>query len=274
MAEKSKGPVIILIILLILSLGAAALGFIGLQNEKQTSSRLLQEKEDLQRSEKSAKKEIARLNEQIEELKTERDQRQARIQEYEAVIAKAKEDLDTEKTAKEEALSEIAKSKEELASLKSAKEAVESELKTVQSSLGELKGQLATIQKAKEEESKKAVSSKSKDQESKTQDVQLEKIVIASSDAAGPAGSQGASQAKALEGKVLVVNKDYDFVVVNLGQKDDINLADTLEVFRNDKKIGEMKIEEVRDAMSVATPSTKDIMRQIKEEDKVVRKAA
>jgi hypothetical protein len=75
-----------------------------------------------------------------------------------------------------------------------------------------------------------------------------------------------------LEGKVLVVNKEYDFVVVNIGQKDNLVIGDTLEIFRKEKKLGELKVEEVRDSMSVAIPVEPNLIKQIKEDDRVARK--
>ncbi len=279
MADKSKGPVIVLIFLLLVAIAAAALCFRELQKEKQTSARLLSEKEQLEKSEKSNKKEIARLNESIEGLKIQRDEQQAKVQEYERKIAAFKDELEIEKKAKEDALSAIEKSKEELSSLKASKAKAEAELKVAKDTLHSVQEQLAAIEKAKESSLQKP--KEEAKQESKPQDVQLEKIVVASSGssraatAASPqiqSAPEQASTQTPVEGKVLVVNKEYDFVVVSIGQKDNIAVSDALEVFRNNKKLGEMKVEEVRDTMSVATPNNKDIIRQIKEDDRVVRK--
>lgn len=276
MADKSKGPVVLLIILLMVAIAAAALGFVGLQKEKQNSARLWEEKKQLEKSEKLNQKEIARLNESLEELKAQRELQQAKIQEYERKITAVKDELEIEKRAKEDALSAIEKSNQEFSSLKAAKIKAESELNITQEALKGLQEQLAAIEKAKE-----SLAQKPKEQETlpeeKSPDVQLEKIVVASSGGSSQATAaslptQSASTQALVEGKVLVVNKEYDFVVVNIGQKENINVADDLEVFRNHKKVGEMKVEEVRDTMSVATPNNKDMIRQIKEDDRVVRK--
>ena len=81
-----------------------------------------------------------------------------------------------------------------------------------------------------------------------------------------------AQAAKPLEGKVTVINKEYNFAVINLGQKDGINTGDQFTVSRDGKVIGEIKVEKVHDSMSAAgfAAELKDL---IKENDLVVQKA-
>lgn len=270
MADKGKGPVIILFILLLAAIAAAAVGFLGLQKEKQTNQELSERISQLEVKKREADKQITDLRGKIEELKLQRDQQQAKLQEKETKLISIKDELETEKRAKEDALSQAEGAKGELGSLMTVKANLESELKTTKETLSNLQVELVTLEKSKE-----ALSQKPKEPEVKAQDVQLEKIVVTPSSVSGT--SQATAQAAAslsplAAGKVLVVNREYDFVVVNLGQKDNIFVSDMLEVFRNNKKICEMKVEEVRDTMSVATPVAKESIRQIKEDDKVVRK--
>lgn len=269
MADKGKGPVIILFILLLAAIAAAAVSFRGLQKEKQTNQELSERISQLDVKKREADKQITDLRGKIEELKLQRDQQQAKLQEKETKLISIKDELETEKRAKEDALSQAEGAKGELGSLMTVKANLESELKTTKETLSNLQVELATLEKSKE-----ALSQKPKEPEVKAQDVQLEKIVVTPSsvsDTSQPT-AQAATSLSPLQGKVLVVNREYDFVVVNLGQKDNIFVSDMLEVFRNNKKICEMKVEEVRDTMSVATPVAKESIRQIKEDDKVVRK--
>lgn len=55
-----------------------------------------------------------------------------------------------------------------------------------------------------------------------------------------------------LEGKVIVVNKEYNFVVINLGSKENVYLGDEFSVMRNGKVIGNLKVEKVHESMSAA----------------------
>ena len=71
---------------------------------------------------------------------------------------------------------------------------------------------------------------------------------------------------------VLVVNKDYDFVVTNLGSKDGINAGNILSVYHKNKYLGDIKVERVHDSMSAAGFTATAVKEKIVEGDKVVRK--
>ncbi|OGX50604.1 MAG: hypothetical protein A3G37_03175 [Omnitrophica WOR_2 bacterium RIFCSPLOWO2_12_FULL_46_30] len=290
MGNKTKGPVILLFFLLLVAIAAAVLGFIGLQNEKQINAALTQEKEEIEIKKKAAEKEVSNLKQQVDGLLQEKVLAQAKIQEFNSRIASLDEELSAEKKAKEDTLLEAEKLREEVITLKNAKSKLEVDLKASNETIGSLKGKLATLEASgqKKEGEQKA-------QGIQSQDMQLEKIVIASqaepaqaslgeqapSSPPGtgpkpPPGEKSPSGGKPgtalLEGKVLVVNKEYDFVVVNIGQKDNLTIGDSLEVSRKEKKLGELKVEEVRDTMSVAIPVEPNLVKQIKENDRVVRK--
>ncbi|MBL7084969.1 MAG: hypothetical protein ISS43_02535 [Candidatus Omnitrophica bacterium] len=57
---------------------------------------------------------------------------------------------------------------------------------------------------------------------------------------------------KKLSGKVLVVNTEFHFVVINLGKKDGISIGDEFAVYDGSKEIGRVQVEKVYDAMSTA----------------------
>jgi hypothetical protein len=110
------------------------------------------------------------------------------------------------------------------------------------------------------ESTKKAFEEKVKSLEEKVQNVELGKIVV-SPDQKG-AEAQPAAAVK-LEGKISVVNKEYNFAVINLGNKDGVNVGDVFSVIHNNKNAGDLKVEKVHDNMSAAgfvTPDLKDII--------------
>jgi hypothetical protein len=74
------------------------------------------------------------------------------------------------------------------------------------------------------------------------------------------------------EGKVLVVNNDYNFIVINLGNKEGVEIGQLFSVYRGNKYIGDVKVEKVHDSMSAAGFVTPDIKDKVNEGDKVVRK--
>ncbi|MEK6568292.1 MAG: hypothetical protein AABZ27_06125, partial [Candidatus Omnitrophota bacterium] len=202
-------------------------------------------------------------------------------------------ELTLEKEAKESALAELSGVKSTIGDLTSAKSDLEAELKASKEALDDLRNQLTIIETAKQSLEQKLkeseVNLKVKDKDIQ----QLDNIVVtpaagnvpavsagdinpvtplapAPSTADVPKVSSSEPAAAPLEGKVLVVNKEYDFIVVNLGQKENVGIGQTIEIFRKDKKLGQAKVEEVRDTMSVATPVTKDMIKQVKEDDRVV----
>jgi cell shape-determining protein MreC len=78
--------------------------------------------------------------------------------------------------------------------------------------------------------------------------------------------------ANPLEGKVTVVNKEYNFAVINLGQKDGVNVGDQFSVTREGKVIGDIKVEKVHESMSAAGFAA-ELKDAIQENDLVVQKA-
>jgi hypothetical protein len=61
--------------------------------------------------------------------------------------------------------------------------------------------------------------------------------------------------------------------VINLGSKDGVALGNEFAVYRNNKFIGDMKVEKVHDAMAAAGFSSPDMKDKVNEGDKVVQKA-
>ena len=293
MGDKAKGPVMLLVILLIAAIAAAVLGFISLQKEKEKNVILTEEKERLEVQKRSAEKQITDLKGQIDDLKQDITQKQAKIKDFDNQLTLANNELTLEKEAKESALAELSGVKSTIGGLTSAKSALEAELKASKEALDDLRNQLTTIETAKQSLEQKLKESEV-NPKVKDKDVQqLDKIVVtpaAGNAPAVPAGdispampvapapstadvpqvSSSEPAVAPLEGKVLVVNKEYDFIVVNLGQKENVGIGQTIELFRKDKKLGQAKVEEVRDTMSVATPVTKDMIKQVKEDDRAV----
>jgi myosin heavy subunit len=89
--------------------------------------------------------------------------------------------------------------------------------------------------------------------------------------AAAVKNQPAAALPKGLEGKVMIVNKEFNFVVINLGSKDKVSVGDEFAVSRAGKPVGDLKIEKVHEAMSAAgfASELKDL---IKENDLVIKK--
>lgn len=68
--------------------------------------------------------------------------------------------------------------------------------------------------------------------------VELKKIVVAPK--------------KDLTGKVLIVNREFHFVVIDLGREDGISVGDQFKIYQGSQEIGQVKIEKIYNAMSTA----------------------
>lgn len=277
MSDKARGSVsgIILILLLIVAVVAAALGFLGLQKEKEHSAQLTQDIAQLEVKKRSAEQEARNFKDQIGDLKRQIEQQEAKIQESNSKITSLGDELSVEKKVREDTLLEAKKLKEEVVALNNAKAALESDLKASNERISVLKGKLdlfeSSLQKRKAEQAARGAGAPPA--------VQLDKIVVSAAEAAPKeAPAKAAVEVKAvqpappapLEGKVLAVNEEYDFIVISLGKKDNIAIGDAVQILRQDKKIAEAKIEEVRDTMSVAMPVAQGMIKNIKEEDRAL----
>lgn len=61
------------------------------------------------------------------------------------------------------------------------------------------------------------------------------------------------SPAAGAEPQVLTVNKKFNFVVVNLGQRDGVKIGDELAIYRDENVIGRVQVEKLYDNFSAAT---------------------
>ncbi|MBI4323529.1 MAG: hypothetical protein HY596_04545 [Candidatus Omnitrophica bacterium] len=148
-----------------------------------------------------------------------------------------------------------------------------------------LQRQLTDLNQAKAQLEQKVV------ELSKHPTVELDKVVVnppaassstasapASDSAVGPrtaaantASSEAASsppsglEASPLRGQVIVVNREYDFIVVNLGSNQGLALGQEFQVVRGDQVLGKVKVEKVYEELSAAAilpNSNKDAIRE------------
>lgn len=81
-----------------------------------------------------------------------------------------------------------------------------------------------------------------------------------------------AQSAGGSEGAVMVVNKDYNFAVINLGSEDGIQEGSEFSVFQDQSYIGDLKVEQLHDSMSAAGFLSPAISARIREGDIVIQK--
>jgi len=272
MNNKAKAATLILIVLIIISFSLAGGIYYLLQNEKAKSTSLQVQLEDTITKYKKAETELGSVKDKISMLALQ-------VKEAQNKLETLNKDLQQEKTAKQEALSKVDQLTGDLEQLKSSKSDLENKLSQSQEDAKKIQNQLKELRSQKTE-----LESKLKELESKTQGVELGKIIVNPEGAiVAPQEASGQSQSQPLavktekptlgkEGKVLVVNKDYNFVVLNLGSKDGVDIADMFTVYHNNKNVGDVKVEKVHESMAAAGFVNNDMKDKVSEGDKVVQK--
>jgi peptidoglycan hydrolase CwlO-like protein len=267
MKRTNKGSSFIpLLIVIVLSLIVSGSIYFLFYQEKATTTRLTGELTDMQAKNTSlqsqlddATKKVAALKASVDEagqkitdLTADLDKELQQKQESGTQLTQLQKDLDQEKADKAELEKKLAESQQALVTLNSRIKEMEGQMK-------DLEGVRATLEeKIKNYEDKK--------------NVELGKIVV-NQETTAPASADAAAAvvaapAKSLEGKILVVNKEYNFAVINLGVKDGVTNGNIFTVYRSNKPLAELKIEKVHDSMSAAG-FTADIKNKIAEGDRV-----
>ena len=260
MPNRGTAPTIILIILILITLALAGGAFHLFQKEKLKSMALREELQDVRAKEiiiesklEDSKKELAKMEMQLRESKSQVDFLGSELQ--------------SEKKLKQESAVQLEQLKVELEGQKSAKAQVEEKLNQSQQTLETLQAEFKQLEDKKAELEVKLGGL----EEKQPQDVELGTIVVAGQEQQ-PAAEAAADIPSSLEGKILVVNKDYNFAVINLGSKDGVNINDIFSVYSKNKYIGDLKVEKVHESMSAANFLSPDIKDKVREGDKVTIK--
>jgi K+/H+ antiporter YhaU regulatory subunit KhtT len=277
MADNTKIRSVILVLIIIISLALAGGVFVLLQQELTKNIQLVTQLEDVKAKQQAAEARVEESKKMITGL-------EAKIQEAQGRVDALTKDLEKEKAAKQEALQQIGKYKSDFESQKSLRNELEQKLTQANEDYKKAASQLKELgAKRTELESKvKDLEEKIKQQEvsAETDGVELGKIVVNSETgqailAPGADGTQQAtpSGTAVLEGKVLVINKEYNFAVINLGNKDSITVGSTFGVYHDETYLGDVKVEKVHESMSAAGFASVDVKNKISEGDRVVLKS-
>jgi len=282
MSDKIKSPILLLIVLIVVSLSLAGGVFYMLQKERAKSVSLQEELDDVKMKQKVTEAKLDESKKTISGL-------EVKMQEAKIQIDKINNELAQEKAAREDALNQLTQLKSELDQQKTLRADLEKKLGSAQKVTEKIQTQLKDLSSKKTELEKKIKDLEAQAKNAQDEGVELgtvivtpETSVVVPTQSAKPGSEKQAAAAKpagkqpvksASEGKVLVINKDYNFAVIDLGAKDGIEIGNTFTVFHGNKNIGEVKVEKVHDSMAAAGFVSPDIKDKISEGDKVVRKA-
>lgn len=270
MGDKIRSPIVIFVVLVLISLSLAGIGFSLLQKEKAQTVTLRQQVDDL-----NIKQRIAETK--LEEYKNTITQLESKLKNNQAMVDSLTSDLEKEKLGRQRVQEEVEQLKADLEKQKGFRSDLEIKLTETQKDVEKTQAQLKELEDRKSELEEKIKKLEVKAQEAQAKDVQLGTIVV-NPEAEAPLQQAPAPRPRLrqpetqLEGKVLVVNREYNFVVINLGAKDGISVGELFSLYHNNKYIGDLKVGKTHDSMSAAdfiSASAKDLA---SEGDRVVQK--
>ncbi len=276
MSSQGKAAKFLVFILVFSSLVLAGAGFYLLQQEKTKNINLQKDLENVRRTQAITQAQLDESKKKIQDI-------ELKLKEAKLAIDKLNSDLAQEKSAKTEALASIDLLRADLEQRKGVALDLEKKLAQTQTDMKNLQAELIDL-----EAKKAALEAKIKDLEAKhtgTQDIELGKIVVSPESA--PLAESDIQELKEekdsvhpdLEGKVLVVQKEYDFAVINLGSKDGVKTVDKFAIYHNNKYLGDAQVEKLSENMSaiafIIDPKVKEsesLKNKVSEGDRVVRK--
>lgn len=271
--KKSGSPILVIFLVILAVFSIFAAGFLYMEKEKEIVKRVDIEKqlEQFTAEKKQVEKKLEETLEIKQQLELDLDQGRANykllMDQYQQEQVK-NEKLMTKFSGKMELIASL---KSKLANEEKNNSRVNEKLTKVNNDFNDVKTQLGQIRMAKEALENRIIEMRRKKE--LTQSVELETIVVApNSGETVPAQAQRMSytplpQPAKLEGQVLVVNKEFAFVVVNIGEKDGIKNSDILTVFRGTELIGKVQVERIYDTMSSAVILSDVIIKDIQEGD-------
>lgn len=262
MGRTFKIVLILLIGLSIFSSVLAAMAFLG--KEKEQMKRILIEEKLA-----SVLKDKLRIEKELADVQKAKESSESELKELTKNLKELKSELEVEKEKADTAVNEASKRQKQLLKLtedledeKKEKETLARRLSGLQAEQDDLKRQFDKVKAEKAKLEKKVA-----ELEQKT--VELDKIVVKPQE--GTASTTAVPVVKSLlRGKVLVVNKDYNFVVTDLGNDDGISKGMVFEVQRDGQTLGTVEIDKIYETMSSATmlPGTRTL--DIRKGDSVV----
>lgn len=217
--------------------------------------------EQLQREKSSLALEVTNLNRQTQELNRQLDYNQKLMDSLAQELVREKNDKmqieDTLKSLKNEnaVLMRNLKNLEfgkinierQFADLKQENASLDSRLKEMEELLKNRSMQIDSLQR-KMEDSKL---SRQQREEKIGDSVELPAIIVRPGPGPQPTQAQGAAlPAQVKESKVLAINKENNFVIIDKGEDAGVKMGDTFKAFRDGKAVADLEVIQVRNSIS------------------------
>ena len=207
------------------------------------------------------------------------DSQQARVRAEDELVSSRKELVDakdglTKAVKAQEALTqqveareqEIARLGKDLQQAKQDSQGIKDQLASLQSERDTFKKQLTDLQQAKTELESKVM------ELSDRPTVELDKVLVTGEPSSAamvmPASTSGPATGSPTA-QVMVVNRDYDFIVMNQGKNHGVAVGQEFQIIRGNDVLGRVKVEKVYDELSAAAMLPDSKKNQIREGDGV-----
>jgi septal ring factor EnvC (AmiA/AmiB activator) len=214
---------------------------------------------DLKGRIETVQQEKGRLEESL--MGAQREATQARAELAESV--KAQETLTRSIEDRER---EIARLTKDLEQTQNESSKVNNQIAKLQQERDDARRQLADLERAKSDLESKLMAT-----EQPT--VELDKVFVSGSDTGLDAGMVMPASAvpgmPGADGQVVVINREYDFIVMNLGRNHGIAVGQEFQIGRGAEVLGRVKVEKVYDELSAAAILPDSKKNSIREGDSV-----
>ncbi len=261
MAQGSKTGLIILIVFCVIFAATTAILFVLHTQEHQ----MRVEAENKLMVLENRK---AQLERQLDKVEKEKSAIELELSKAESKISMISEKLELEKKYRQQTEDKLSMKEEELNSLRSELERFKTQVSQLQKRYNELSqkneqlsNKLQQLRLAKKVlESKMGVSGAISEED---EGVSLGTVVVK------PTKPQEERGTRALQGRILVVNKEFNFVMVDLGKINGIQPGAIFGIYHAGELIAKAKVEKVYDDMCSAVILDEGKKAEVEEDDKV-----
>ncbi len=180
-------------------------------------------------------------------------------------LARTQTELATTKDELTATQGELTRTQEQVQQLNATVTAKNAEIATKEDTIASLEQEKATQQTQIDELNNKIATMEDEKQDLNDKVVTLEQTIVDLEALKGE--SIGRPLPRGISGKIMLVNKDWNFVVLNLGSKDGLVPNAEMLVHRGDKLVGKIQISGVAKEMAIADINSSWSVSQVREGD-------
>lgn len=256
---KALVPILGVTALLAIGVAGVAITFVNQEREKRQAKErelrlALAENHDLKGRVEEIERAKLRVEDELGRARKELVQSQEKL-------AEAVSSQETLARSVEDREKEIGRLGKELEQARSNAKQITKDLSDLQAERDGMKQQMADLEQAKGDLESKIM------ELSARPTVELEKVTVG--EGQPPVSPVSMAPGAAQSGQVVVINHEYDFVVVNLGKKQGLSVGQEFQVVRGETVLGKVKVEKVYDELSAAAILPESQKENIREGDTV-----